>query len=276
MFRYGGITVIHRLDPRAKIVWLTSLMVIALIVIDPLYLLPPLAFAVAFLLLSRVYELKEFHSKWIMSTLLGSTLLLVLFNGLFAAVEVKKGTVLFYISFLGLKYPVTVEGFYLGVGAALRLLVIMLSFLTVAFTTYPRDLANSLEKVGLPYELTFTVALTFRFIPFLEEEARRIADALKSRGYRGFEEGGFLERLRAYSTLFTVLIVNSLSLVRRVGMVLEARCFGASPRRSSLREYRFRREDYLVVASSLLLLALYIVLRYCYGLGWLEYAHGYV
>jgi len=276
VFRYGGTTLVHRLDPRAKIVWLVSLMVVALVVIDPLYLLPPLAFTVAFLVLSRVYVLKEFHSKWVMTALVGSTVMLVVFNGLFAAIEVRGGTVLFYISVFGLKYPITVEGFYLGLGAALRLLVMMLSFLVVAFTTYPRDLANSLERVGLPYKLTFIIALTFRFIPFLEEEGRRIVDALKSRGYRGFEEGGFAERLKAYSTLFTVLIVNSLSLVRRVGVVLEAKCFGSSPKRTSLRDYKLKPADYAVIASSLALLAAYLVLRYYLGLGWLEYAHGYV
>jgi len=251
-------------------------MIVALLVIDPVYLVPPLVFTAILLIMSRVYKLKEFHSSWIMSVLIGSTILLVLFNGLFAAIEIKGGTVLFYINVLGLKYPITVEGFYLGIGAALRLLIMMLSFLVVAFTTYPRDLANSLEKVGLPYRLSFIVALTFRFIPFLEEEARRVVDALKSRGYKGFEEGNFIERLKAYSTLFTVLIVNSLSLVKRVGIVLEAKCFGASPKRSSLREYKLKKEDYLIIVSSLLFLAIYLILRYYFGLGWLEYAHGYV
>lgn len=276
MFRHRGTTLVHGLDPRAKIVWLTSLMIVALLVIDPVYLIPPLVFTVMLLLTSRVYKLKEFHSSWIMSVLIGSTILLVLFNGLFAAIEIKGGTVLFYINVLGLKYPITIEGFYLGIGAALRLLIMMLSFLVVAFTTYPRDLANSLEKVGLPYKLSFIIALTFRFIPFLEEEARRVVDALKSRGYKGFEEGNFIERLKAYSTLFTVLIVNSLSLVKRVGIVLEAKCFGASPKRSSLREYKLKMRDYLIIVSSLLFLAIYLVLRYYFGLGWLEYAHGYV
>lgn len=276
MFRHRGTTLVHRLDPRAKILWLTSLMIIALLVIDPVYLLPPLAFVAILLVISKVYALKEFHSTWIMSVLIGSTILLILFNGLFAAIEVKGGTVLFYINILGLKYPITIEGFYLGIGAALRLLVIMLSFLVVAFTTYPRDLANSLERIGMPYKLSFIIALTFRFIPFLEEEARRVVDALKSRGYKGFEEGNFIERLRAYSTLFTVLIVNSLSLVKRVGIVLEAKCFGASPKRSSLREYKLKFEDYIIIISSLMFLAIYLVLRYYLGLGWLEYAHGYV
>jgi len=276
MFRHRGTSLVHRLDPRVKIVWLTSLMVIALLVIDPVYLLPPLIFTVILLIVSKIYALKEFHSSWIISVLVGSTLLLILFNGLFAAIEVREGTVLFYINVLGLKYPITVEGFYLGIGAALRLLIIMLSFLVVAFTTYPRDLANSLEKIGLPYKLSFIIALTFRFIPFLEEEARRVVDALKSRGYKGFEEGNFIERLKAYSTLFTVLIVNSLSLVKRVGIVLEAKCFGASPRRSSLREYKLKREDYLIIISSTLFLVIYLFLRYYFGLGWLEYAHGYV
>jgi len=276
VFRHRGTTLVHRLDPRAKILWLTSLMIIALLVIDPVYLLPPLAFVAILLVISKVYALKEFHSTWIMSVLIGSTILLILFNGLFAAIEVKGGTVLFYINILGLKYPITIEGFYLGIGAALRLLVIMLSFLVVAFTTYPRDLANSLERIGMPYKLSFIIALTFRFIPFLEEEARRVVDALKSRGYKGFEEGNFIERLRAYSTLFTVLIVNSLSLVKRVGIVLEAKCFGASPKRSSLREYKLKFEDYIIIISSLMFLAIYLVLRYYLGLGWLEYAHGYV
>ena len=137
------------------------------------------------------------------------------------------------------------------------------------------SLANSLEKWGLPYRLSFILAITFRFIPFLYEEAVRIIQALKSRGYKGFEEGNFFERLKAYTTLFTVLIVNSLSLVKKVGMVLETKCFGVAPKRSSLREYNFTKHDYIVIIVSIALLAFYLCLRYVFNLGWLPYAHGY-
>ncbi len=276
MFRFYGTSIVHKLDPRAKIIWALAIMIVSLIVIDPLYLIPPLAYTIILLLLSGIHTTKEFRSKWILSAVFGVSLLLIVFNGLFAAIEIKGGTVIFYFNIFGLKYPITVEGFYLGTGAALRVMTILLSFLVVAFTTYPRDLANSLEKWKLPYKLTFTLALTFRFIPFLMEEAKRIMEALRSRGYKGFDEGNFIERFRAYTTLFTVLIINSLNLVRKVGMVLEAKCFGVAPRRSSLRDYNFSKIDYLIIGSSVAFIILYLYLRYVLNLGWLPYAHGYV
>jgi energy-coupling factor transport system permease protein len=73
----------------------------------------------------------------------------------------------------------------------------MSAFSLFFMTTSPDDLGLALEKMGLPYMLSFTFTTAVRLVPTVALEAQTIVDAQRSRGLE-LDKGGLVNRVRKY------------------------------------------------------------------------------
>lgn len=187
-----------------------------------------------------------------MTSLIMGVIMLVMFNGLFADIERVENPEMLII--LGFKTPILKEWVYRGLGTALRLSTTMLSFLLIIFTTPARDLSYALDYFKIPSQFSLMVSLAFRFILTLYSEALRLMAAMKVRGQIKLEEGGILDRIKAYRELLFTLVVNSLAVVRRLMIVLKARGFKKGLNKTYVDEYKTSATDIFSLATSVAVL----------------------
>jgi len=157
-------------------------------------------------------------------------------------------------------YVLTIIDIESAIAMTLRFVVLVESFSVFFLTTSPDHLGLALEQTHIPYEFAFTTAV--RFVPVLAEEAQTIMDAQKARGLE-LEKGGFLKRIRNYIPILIPLIVSAIrrSLELELAEAMESRAWGATKNRTNLYELRLHRGDFILLAISLLILAIAIYLR---------------
>lgn len=146
-------------------------------------------------------------------------------------------------------------GFETAVFNALRILCMALLSLVVSLSTTSNDLTEAvrsllspLRKAHVPVDdVTTTLSLAVRFIPVFSEELERTKDAQLSRAAR-LSTGGFLARILAWSRVLAPLFVGVFRRAERLAVAMDARCYGARRRRTSLQSRSYCLRDGAVLA----------------------------
>lgn len=148
--------------------------------------------------------------------------------------------------------------FNLGVQMAFRFFNIMIVFSIVFQTTDPDDLTQALTKMGISYNIAFSLSLAFRFIPTIAQELEIIMDAQKSRGY-DFEKGGIIKQIKNLFPLLIPIVSNSIQRAYYVAESLESRSFGAKGyKRSYIYPIKMKKIDWF--------LCIWFVLLFIFGI----------
>jgi energy-coupling factor transport system permease protein len=145
---------------------------------------------------------------------------------------------------------VTDGGLLLGLALSLRLVALGFCWYLLLLTTREPDLVQALVRLGLPGSWGMVVALALRYPATLTALYISVLEAQRSRGLR-LEGRGLLGRARALLPVLIAMLVAAIRSIDRLAMALDARGFGAKPRRSSLRPLRFRPTDWLALAALL-------------------------
>src|SRR5579875_3868619 len=211
-------TIIHRLDPRSKLVYVIAMFVWALIRGDLLFL-------------SAVFLL---------------TLIPISLGKLFKNLLISLRAALFFIVLIILINYVFSHNLSLAIALALRFMILISSFLIFSITTSPDDLALALYRMGFPYDFVLTFNLSVRFIPTVMRDATNIIDAQRARGLE--TQKGFINRIKNYVPVLIPLIVVGIKRAINVAESMEARCFGASKKPTTLYELKFAVKDYVFIA----------------------------
>jgi energy-coupling factor transport system permease protein len=125
------------------------------------------------------------------------------------------------------------EGLAFGLMSAGRLLVAFMASILFLFTTLADDLLEALVARGASHRLSFVVLSAVQMVPRLQARASAILDAQQARGLA--VTGSFRHRLAALVPLVGPILLGSLIDVRERTFALEARAFGAAPRRTAYR-----------------------------------------
>ena len=174
---YASDSVIHRLDPRVKIM-VTLVYIISLFLFDDFM---GYAVAVGFFFLAVVLSKVPF--SYIVKGLKPIIFMLV-FTG-FLNLFWTPGKVFFSIGFLQLTY----EGVKKAIFISLRLIFLILGSSLMTLTTTPNQLTDGIEKLLRPlnhirvpvHELALMMSIALRFIPILVEETDKIMKAQTAR-----------------------------------------------------------------------------------------------
>lgn len=231
---YPGNSLLHRLDPRTKILAVVLLSVMIFMPRQwPAYALT-LAFVAGAILLSRVpfgYILRGLRPILIFLVI---TMLFNLF--------LTPGEAVFRIG----KWAVTWEGIILALIGAFRLLLLVITASLLTLTTSPIRLTDGLERLlrplsplGVPaHELALMMTIALRFIPTLVEEADRIIRAQAARG-ADFQSGNLVNRLRGLIPVMVPLFVASFRRADELATAMEARGYRGGQGRTKMRELAF-------------------------------------
>jgi len=231
---------VHRLDPRAKIV-LYSLVVIALTIsTNPIGLLVGLAWVILWLAWAKI-PLKPVIRMALAP--LPFLLILAVFQ-FFIPIKHDTSQILLQWRSYQLSLRQLIAAGMLLLRFASLILVLSLSSYTISTAELIRGLEQLLAplgKVGIPVgNWVLAVQVMLRFLPLLAQVAERISKAQASRGaVWGTRKGGLIQRARQVVPLIIPLFLMALRRAENTALAMEARAFQSSQRTISLVESHF-------------------------------------
>ena len=167
---------------------------------------------------------------------------------------------------------ITWEGIDRAVKMILRIVLLITGTFLLTYTTSPMELTDGLDRLLSPlrkihvpvHEITMMMSMALRFIPTLIEETDKIMSAQKARG-ADFENGSLLKRAKALLPILVPLFVSSFRRADELAVAMESRCYHGGEGRTRMKQLRFAPRDLWALLLAVLLLAGLIVLKR-YGL----------
>ena len=252
-----GDTLVHRLDPRTKIILTTVYIAMIFLVSSPVwYIIPTLYVALAARLAGLSFG-QLLKSVKPLRVLLILTFVLNMFFSGGTTVWVRWGII-----------TITQEGVLLAVHFSMRLVFLVVGTSVLTLTTSPVALSDGIEILLKPlkvfhfpaHELAMMMTIALRFIPTLIEETDKIMKAQQARG-ADFESGNLIARAKAMVPLLVPLFVSAFRRAGELAMAMEARCYHGGEGRTRLRVLRFTGEDLQAFIVSTVALGLVIAGR---------------
>lgn len=275
LFRYEQKdSLLHRLDPRVKLLWLFGVSVLSVVLGTP-YLLVALFLSTLpfwFILKPSKSRIKAmllvFGSIGLGFTLSQSLFyywakdpLLTLIPSSFPILGPLTGGVYFYA-----------DGAVYGLYQSFRFMTSLSAAMLVLATSHPSRLISGLVnlfeiniggknyRIGLPYEIAFMLSSAVSFAPTMLEESGVILNAMQARGLE--LKGGVRAKTKALKYILVPLVVNILRSGRKLAVAADTRGFRASRHRTCLNELRLKNNDYLFLAYTILFTAGGLYLSY--------------
>ena len=254
---FPGDTLIHKLDPRTKLLCVILYIVALFNAKGPLTYGIMIAVLAVCILISRV--------EW---KALTRGLKPVYFIVAFTAVMNMFFTNGTPVADVWLVRHITWEGIIAAVQMVLRIVMLIMGTFLMTYTTSPialtdglQHLLSPLKKLRFPVlELAMMMSIALRFIPTLIEETDKIMSAQKARG-ADFESGNIFQRAKALVPILVPLFISAFRRAAELATAMECRCYHGGEGRTALRVLRFRRADWLSLALFVVLTAGVITLK---------------
>lgn len=256
---FPGNSILHRLDPRIKILAAIAMIVAIFLAKNVAAFGLLLLFTFGMILCSGIPAKTIFGGLKAIAVVIALTTVLNLF---FTKGEssplVKWGPLEIYT-----------EGIWYTVFIFVRIITLLiLTSLVLTYTTSPVDLTGGIErllsplkKIGLPiHEFAMMMTTALRFIPTLIEETDRIMSAQKSRG-ADFSSGNLLKRVKALIPVLIPLLISAFRRALELADAMECRCYRGGNGRTRMKELKLDADDIVFFALTLLLIAGVVLLN---------------
>ena len=252
---FPGTTIIHRLDPRVKIIG-TIAYIVALFLAKWL-----VSYAIMLVLLASLIAVSRIGLKSILRGM-KPIFIIVLITGLlnlFYTPGQGEPLVSFWV------FTIYREGVWAACAMVLRITMLITCTFLLTYTTSPIQLTDALERLMNPlkaikvpvHELSMMMSIALRFIPTLIEETDKIMSAQKARG-ADFDSGNLLQKAKALVPLLVPLFISAFRRADELAVAMECRCYHGGEGRTRLRQLKLKGMD---VAALLFALAM------CVGIG---------
>ena len=233
---FPGDTLIHRLDPRTK------LLCVILYIVALFNAKSVLTYAIVAVVLTVCILISKVHYK-------------ALTRGLKPVYIIVAFTAIMNLFFSGgtpvadvwLLRHITYEGIRSAIAMVLRIIMLIMGTFLLTYTTSPISLTDGLEhllsplkKLQMPiHELAMMMSIALRFIPTLIEETDKIMSAQKARG-ADFESGNIFQRAKALVPILVPLFISAFRRADELATAMECRCYHGGEGRTALHVLRYK------------------------------------
>ncbi|AGC69562.1 cobalt transporter permease protein CbiQ [Thermoclostridium stercorarium subsp. stercorarium DSM 8532] len=255
-----GNSILHRADPRTKIIW-TFLLLIALFTANNIY-----GYVMMLALVGIILVVSEIPVKYTLRGIKPLLIILIL-TAVINIFAYQGNTVLVSVG----SFKITLEGILQAVIVAVRLSLMVIIGSILTFTTTPIQLTDGLEKLMRPlkkikvpvHEMAMMMSIALRFIPTLLEETDRIIKAQSSRG-ADFDTGNFIERAKSFIPVLIPLFVSAFKRAEELATAMEARCYRGDIGRTRMKELAYTRVDrnihmFLIAFSIVFIISTFVI-----------------
>jgi len=255
---FPGESIIHKADPRVKIILTFAYMVVIFIVDTYFGFLMLSLFTLMTLVISNIplkYTIRG----------LKPILFIVIFATVINVFFVNEGKVLFEYGVI----HITSMGVERAIKMTLRLILLIVTASMLTLTTTPIMLTDAIEslmkplsKLGVPaHEIAMMMTIALRFIPTLLEETDKIMKAQAARG-ADFDTGNLVQRAKSFIPVLVPLCISAFRRADELATAMEARCYRGSEGRTRMRQLKLGKADVIITAFTLSLLGLVIYLQF--------------
>ena len=255
---HAGTSFLHRLSGASKLLFLLLVSLAAMLSYDTRLLLVIGLGALSLFATSGI-RLKDI--SFVLSFALAFALLNVLMVYLFApqyGVEIYgEKTVL--LDGLG-AYSITAQELFYLFNLALKYVCTIPLALIFLMTTHPSQFASSLNQIGVSYKIAYSVSLTLRYIPDVQEEYQIIKLSQEARGLELSKKANFVQRVKGNLQMISPLIFSSLERIETISTAMELRRFGKNKKRTWYTYQEMTTRDRLIILGSIFMVILSIVL----------------
>ena len=253
---FPGKSVIHRLDPRTKLIGVI-LYIVALFVAKSW-----VSYGVMLLFLVSVISVSKIPPKAFIRGMKPLIMILV-FTGVLNLFYTEEGRVLVHFWI----FTITTEGLRRAIFMVSRILMLICGTFLLTYTTSPisltdglESLLNPLKKLRVPvHELAMMMCIALRFIPTLIEETDKIMNAQKARG-ADFESGNIIDRAKALIPVLVPLFISAFRRADELATAMECRCYHGGEGRTKMKLLRYHRTDMLAYLTGVGLIVVTAVL----------------
>ena len=255
---FPGNTIVHRLDPRTK------LLAVILYIVALFCAKSVIAYGVVIAVLAVCVIASRVPFKSLTKGL-KPVYIIVAFTALMN-LFFTTGTP---ICDVWLLRRITMEGIHSAAAMVLRIILLIMGTFLLTYTTSPISLTDALEhllaplkKIKLPvHELAMMMSIALRFIPTLIEETDKIMSAQKARG-ADFESGNIFQRAKALVPILVPLFISAFRRADELATAMECRCYHGGEGRTALHVLKYKTADWLVLAVFVMLTAGIITMKH--------------
>ena len=253
-------SVIHRADPRVKILLTVAVIVILFLASGFVALGICAAFCILLILLTKIpvkMYLKNLKAIW-------AVLLLTAALNVFYITGERDP--LFKWKFIS----IYTEGIERAVFIAVRIFLLIIISSALTYTTSPTELTDAIERLLSPLKLiglggavhvfAMMMSIALRFIPTLIEETDKIMSAQKARGAE-MDSGNLIKRIKAMLPIMIPLLFSSVRRAYDLAEAMECRCYNGGAGKTKMKQLHLALRDFALVFGVIILLASVILLR---------------
>lgn len=254
---YPSNSVLHRTDPRIKII-------IALLLIVTSFICNSIPSFAGLLLVMLVLMIVSKIPFKVIFKAVRPLMIILIFTMLINVFWTRGENLLaeFWI------FKIYAEGIVNAVFMIIRIFsLIMTSTLLITYTTTPIALTDAIEsllsplkKIKVPvHDFAMMMTIALRFIPTLVDETEKIMAAQKARG-ADFSSGSLIKRAKALVPILIPLFVSSFRRADELAIAMECRCYRGGEGRTRLKALKCKGSDVftlilmIVVCTGLILL----------------------
>ena len=249
---FPGNSIIHRLDPRMKII-ISIIYITAIFSASSLYtLIGVFLFNILLIMLSGIPFIIIIKS-------LKPLVFIIAFTGIINIFMVKGDNLLFEFGFIN----IYLEGVLFAAFMLLRIIALVsATSILVSYTTSPTVLTDAIERLLAPlkkikmpvHEFAMMMSIALRFIPTIIEETEKIINAQKARG-ADFYSGNLLKRAKALIPVLIPLIISAFRRADELATAMECRCYKGGEGRTKMKQLKYAGRDFTAFILSAILIA---------------------
>lgn len=249
---FPGNSIIHKIDPRFKIVLIIAYICFLFVANNFISLAFMMITVVTILILTKISAKMYFRGlKPIFIVILFTSVLNVFYG---------SGEPLWQWGFL----KITMNGISNAVFVSIRIIALILISCVLTYTTSPTDLTDALERLMKPlgifkikvHEIAMMMTIALRFVPTLLEETDKIINAQKARG-ADMESGNIIQKLKAMVPVLVPLFISAFNRAYELAIAMECRCYRGGTGRTRMKILHTGTRDIIsVIISAFILLVL--------------------
>lgn len=254
---YPADSILHKLDPRVKLVT-TIAFIVSLFLVDHWA-----GYVIATIFLAMVIRLSKVPFKFMVRGL-KAVIMILMITVVFNLFLTPGERVLVQIW----KLKITDTGLRTAIFMAIRLIYLIVGSSVMTLTTTPNDLTDGLEKLLSPlkkihvpvHEIAMMMSIALRFIPILLEETDKIMKAQIARG-ADFESGNLIQKAKNLVPLLVPLFISAFRRANDLAMAMEARCYHGGEGRTKMKPLAYVKNDRIAYGVVILYLAIVVAVR---------------
>ena len=255
---FPGNSVVHRLDPRTKLILLVVYIVALFMATNWV------SYAVMAAFLVIVVKISTIPPKSIIRGMKPLLMILVFTGVLNLFFTTGEGEPLVEFGFL----VIYEEGLVRAIFMVIRILLLISGTFLLTYTTSPISLTDGLESLMNPlkvikvpvHELSMMMCIALRFIPTLIEETDKIMCAQKARG-ADFETGTLVEKAKALVPILVPLFISAFRRADELATAMECRCYQGGEGRTKMKLLRYHLWDFMAFGVGVCLIGAILALR---------------